>query len=83
MTYPFLPGKPLVHWQKAALDPSFWRALGIGLGNKEEMRCDSPRCDNPQCEYAGYKDPRRMYEQFCEIIWWDANIKSFWEELLK
>jgi hypothetical protein len=45
----------------AFLDPSFWQCLGKGLGNKDEMRCESPHCKSIQCEYAGYKDPHRMF----------------------
>lgn len=68
--------------ESIALDPSFWQSLGKGLGNKDEMRCDSPKCDTIQCEYAGYKDPRRMYENFCSIIWDGGDTEKFWSDLL-
>jgi hypothetical protein len=41
------------------LDPKAWEAVGVALGNKDEMRCDSPRCDTFQCQYAGYWPWRR------------------------
>jgi len=72
-----------------ALDPLFWEALGIGLGNKDEMRCknpdgsgtENPNCSTVQCEYAGYKDPKRMFDGFMETIWYGWNTEKFWESL--
>ncbi len=65
------------------LDPKWWKCLGIGLGNKDEMRCDSPRCESKQCEYAGYKDPKRMYDSFYQAVWYGESFESFFKKLLK
>ena len=64
------------------LDPQFWVALGKGLGNKETMECDSPKCDSKLCEYAGYKDPKRMFDSYMETIWYGYDQDKFWKELL-
>src|SRR3990167_1030748 len=75
------------------LDKNFWLALGKGLGNKEVMRCDkyNPNYDKPGemgcnsdlCEYAGYKDPRKMYDNFMEVNWEGKDIEIFFKDLLK
>ena|ERR1051325_8167871 len=64
-------------------DPTFWQALGKGLGNKDVMECDSPKCDSKLCEYAGYKDPKRMYDQYHELLWYGGNTEKFWKDLIK
>lgn len=64
-------------------DPLFWQALGVGLGNKEEMRCTdpsgtkpNPNCSVKQCEYAGYKNPKRMYDIFMETNYNEGMNKA-------
>lgn len=81
----FLEDKTLeenIRWQVVALDREFWEKLGRGLGNKDEMRCDSPKCDTVRCEYVGYKDPRRMYDQFCDLVWRGQDPTEYWNALL-
>ena len=60
----------------------FWQALGKALGNKEVMECDKPNCDSKLCEYAGYKDPKRMFDSYMECIWYGYSLEKFWKELL-
>lgn len=63
------------------LDPLFWQFLGKGLGNKDEMRCSSKHCDQKQCSYAGYKDPKLMFDNFHDSIWYGGTPESFFEKL--
>lgn len=65
------------------LDPLFWIALGKALGNKEIMICDSPNCDSQLCEYAGYKNPKDMFDGYMTYVWYDGDTEKFWEDLLK
>ncbi len=64
-------------------DPLFWQALGKALGNKDEMRCDSSKCNSKLCQYAGYKDPKRMFDSYMECIWYGHDTEACWKKLLK
>ena len=78
---------------KVLLDKNFWVALGKGLGNKDIMRCkgynvraNEPNergCNSDLCEYAGYKDPRKMYDNFMGGNWEGRSPESYFKELLK
>lgn len=50
------------------LDPEAWKAVGVALGNKNEMRCESEKCDSRLCEYAGYWDWKRKMVCMVEAI---------------
>jgi len=75
------------------LDKNFWVALGKGLGNKDIMRCkgyniragepNERGCKRDLCEYAGYKNPRKMYDNFMEGNWEGRSPESYFKELLK
>jgi hypothetical protein len=76
--------EPLMYDAKCmlVLDPLFWQALGKALGNKDEMRCDSPKCDDKLCAYAGYKDPKEMFNRYMETLWYGGDTEKFWSDLL-
>lgn len=64
--------------ESMVLDPLAWQAVGKALGNKDEMRCDSPKCDTVQCEYAGYWDwKRKMVGLMESIVYSDMTIEEF------
>ena len=67
-------------------DPEFFQALGKGLGNKDIMRCEhyNPKaneqgekgCASDLCTYAGYKDPKMMFESFMQGIWYGKTAEE-------
>lgn len=65
------------------LDPKFWEAIGRVLGNKDEMRCDSLDCSSVQCEYAGYKNPKSLFDKYMSCKWYSMRTDLFWKELLE
>ena len=85
--------KTTYNWEVICLDKNFWVALGKGLGNKDVMRCDkyNPNygkpgemgCDSDLCEYVGYKDPKKMFDNFMEGNWEGHSPESYFKELLK
>lgn len=64
------------------LRPEAWKAVGVALGNKDEMRCDSKRCDTVQCEYAGYWNWKQKMVGLVEaIVYSDMTPEQYLETL--
>ena len=63
------------------LDPLFWQCFGKGLGNKDVMECDSNKCDDKLCKYAGYKDPKEMFDSCMSFVWFGDGIEDYFKTL--